>query len=496
MTLMARPGLHHAPVPGGVFVSGVAGELALRGSDVLALALDTIAPALHRGASETELAELLGGEPARPLVRAVLTQLLAHDLLLDLDTLSLPPPSDAVRGRHAEALAHLESVDPDPYATFARLQSTTVRVHGAGAPMDAVRRGLLRAGVGDVVPGHPAEADLVVALDATDDDAPRVVVQVADRVALVSVRHPGAPTTDLWRRVRAWADRLNRGDLPRPGADVAAAGYAVVLALDVLRDPANAVREAVPAMVLSGLGAQAETVRLSRTVSGTVHRLERAHRGHLRDLAPDPDKLRELVEAAAAPWSGGHDAAGGLDLPQLPDALRLGVPIAHRGPSRVATAADQAAVSLSLALQLRRDAGGPAGAAGTTRLRWLLDGVLRHLAARPVHGLDWVRATSGGHLAWARTDAEARDDAAALARAAEEAARSAEPATVAAVGTDALVRATDVEIARLAHDVLAMNEARGVTAIGVRAVDDPALPAPDDGVSLWSGPVRLEADER
>ena len=67
---------------------------------------------------------------------------------------------------------------------------------------------------------------------------------------------------------------------------------------------------------------------------------------------------------------------------------------------------------------------------------------------------------------------------------------------MAVIGTDALVRATDGEVAALADDVIAMAEARGVTAIGVRAVDDPALPAPDDGVSLWSGPVRLEGVTR
>ncbi|MFB9311658.1 hypothetical protein [Nocardioides plantarum] len=498
MPVRARPGLHHAPVPGGVHVSGAAGELSLRGSDVLALALDALVPTLLAGADEDALVGELGGEPARPLVRALVSQLLDHDLLLDLDALTVAAPSAAVRAEHAEAIAHLEAVDADPYATFARLQATTVRVRGDGAAADAVRRGLLRAGVGRVVasPGSGVDADLVLVLD----DARQVLVRLTDDVALVEVRPVDAATSDLWRRVQAWAPRLDRGPLPRPGADLVAAGYAVVLAVDALRaaDPEADTR----AVVVSGREARAETVvPPPARPAGDLHRLER---DAVPETAPDPATLRALVESTAAPWTGGHDARGGLDLPQLPTALRHGVAVAHEGPARVVAGADQEQVALALALQMRRDAGGEAGAAGTTRLRWLLDGALRALGERAAPGTGWTLATRDDHAAWAPSADEAADDVGALVQAATEAteaaaaagaARASEPSYVAPLGTDALSRATDDQVVALADEVLALCDAEGLSVLGVRAVDDPVLPGPDD-VALWSGPVRLDAGAR
>lgn len=521
MNLRARPGLHHAPLPDGVHVSGTAGDFSLRGSEVLHLALDALVPVLRRGAEEDELVATLGGEPARPLVRALVSQLLDHDLLLDLDHLSVPPPTAAVRGRHTEALAHLESFDADPYATFERLQRTVVRLRGVGAPAEAARRGLTRAGVGLVLNGdaaHERPADLLVDLvvpgpgspdltgggDAHEADVARVVVRLAEHVGLVATSGPDVADDDLWHRARAWATRLDRGPLPRPGADQVAAGYAVVVALELLTANRSA-GEAPAAVVLSGTDARAERVPLGRRGARVEHSLTREVGRTTRP--PEDEVLRRLAEHSAAAWVGGHDARGGLHLPQLPTALRLGVPVAHDGPVRLAPGADQEEAALALTLQMRRDAGGEAGAAGISCRRWLLDGALRLLAPRAVPlpddpsrrqvpGLGWTLAACEDRVAWAPTGHEAAADARALALAAAEAARTPEAARVADLGTDALARASEELVDTLLAEVLALARSEGFQIVGVRAIDDPALPAPEGGVALWSGSVRLERSTR
>jgi len=145
--LKARPGLHFAPVPGGVYFSGTRGRFVLRGAEVLFAVAEVSVPLLEAGTTEDELVAELGTERARPAVRHLVTQLRENGLLLDPAALTVPEPPAAVRARHADSLARLASRLDDPYAAFARLRGTRVELRGSAAAVAPAERGLRRAGV-------------------------------------------------------------------------------------------------------------------------------------------------------------------------------------------------------------------------------------------------------------------------------------------------------------------------------------------------------------
>ncbi|MFD5738124.1 hypothetical protein ACFXJM_09485 [Streptomyces massasporeus] len=148
--LVARPGLHYAPVPGGVYFSGTRGQFVLRGSELLYAVADGCVPLLRAGTTEDALVAEFGTERARPAVRHLLGKLRENGLLLDPAALTEPEPPAALAARHAETLARLTARLDDPYAAFARLRRARVRLHGPTTATAPALRGLRRAGVADV----------------------------------------------------------------------------------------------------------------------------------------------------------------------------------------------------------------------------------------------------------------------------------------------------------------------------------------------------------
>ncbi|MFF7736288.1 hypothetical protein [Streptomyces sp. NPDC007984] len=148
--LRARPGLHYAPVPGGVYFSGTRGQFVLRGSELLYAVADGCVPLLRAGTTEEALVAEFGTERARPAVRHLLGKLRENGLLLDAAALTEPEPPAELAARHAETLARLTARLDDPYAAFARLRRARVRLHGPATATAPALRGLRRAGVTDV----------------------------------------------------------------------------------------------------------------------------------------------------------------------------------------------------------------------------------------------------------------------------------------------------------------------------------------------------------
>ncbi|GAB2956847.1 hypothetical protein GCM10023080_015260 [Streptomyces pseudoechinosporeus] len=145
--LRTRPGLHYAPVPGGVYFSGTRGQFVLRGSDILYAVADGCVPLLEAGTTEDSLVAGFGTERARPAVRHLVAKLRENGLLLDLAAFTEPEPPPELRARHADTLARLAARLDDPYAAFARLRSTRVELRGPATATTPAQRGLRRAGV-------------------------------------------------------------------------------------------------------------------------------------------------------------------------------------------------------------------------------------------------------------------------------------------------------------------------------------------------------------
>ena len=166
MRMRARPYLHCAPVPGGVYFSGARTQFVLRGWDQLFRVADVCVPLLERGTTEDDLVSALGTERARPVVRHLTGGLREHGMLLDEDVLRGDRTSAADRERYAGTLAYLESVSADPYAAFAAVRAARVVLSG---PADTVRpaaRGLSRAGVGRVLVQDTAGPEACEGADA------------------------------------------------------------------------------------------------------------------------------------------------------------------------------------------------------------------------------------------------------------------------------------------------------------------------------------------
>ncbi|MFI1421455.1 hypothetical protein ACH4VX_26465 [Streptomyces sp. NPDC020731] len=150
--LRARPGLHYAPVPGGVYFSGTRGQFVLSGSELMHAVADGCVPLLETGTTEDALVAGFGTERARPAVRHLVAQLRENGLLLDPAAFTEPEPPAEVRARHADALARLAARLDDPYAAFARLRRARVELRGPDTATAPARRGLLRTGMTQVTP--------------------------------------------------------------------------------------------------------------------------------------------------------------------------------------------------------------------------------------------------------------------------------------------------------------------------------------------------------
>lgn len=541
MRIKARPGLHYAPVPGGVYLAGARTQFVMRGSDLLFAVADVCVPLLEDGATEDDLVAALGTEQARPAVRHLTGGLRTHGLLLEPDRLTVPEPPSEVRDRHGESLALLESVCADPYAAFAALRAVTVVLDGPPEAVGPAARGLVRAGVGRVIVRDAAGdpdilVDVVLRCVGADEELelpppggrPVLVMPVLldNRLLMVGpvVRDDAGRRAWLVRRARAMAWAGPDGP-PRPVADALAGALAAQLLFETL----TGIADDGEAHVVYGPDLAADRIGAGRAAGPEPvwWRLDDTEAVPV----PEPEDAVELVGAVTQRWTGLVEATPSDTLPQIPLALREAV---HRdGPAGpiAAWGADQRSATAAVALSALRRLSDPevacelVGAAGLTAETWLLDGALRLLAPgtlelrtvaadeldpecrrlwrelhrvapgewtvglRHVPGLDWLLARvespgSASSLAWGPdTDTAVRYAiATALARAQLELAAG--PGDrVDPVNTDALSGTGGETVASLRKQLGARPAADGYR--GRRHTPDPVLGA----IPLWFGPV-------
>jgi hypothetical protein len=274
-----RPGVHYAPVDGGVYFSSARATFVMRGPAVLFRVVDTCLPLLEDGTDIDELVEVLGAPSARPLVEHLVNTLDSRGLVLRLDQLLVAEPSDAERGRFPEALAYLETFRDQPYADFRRVRKARVILAGPPEALGPAARGLVRAGVGQVIVATPEperlaglasrhpevrllvhEGDGIPAMVAarmphaavifSDDSFPAdtiqrlpasclaVPVRLGKDVAIVGPALRRADSTGavekLWSRAANWSRRDGDELLVRPSGDLLAGALAGQMALDAL----------------------------------------------------------------------------------------------------------------------------------------------------------------------------------------------------------------------------------------------------------------------
>ncbi|MFG3052562.1 hypothetical protein ACGFZP_16610 [Kitasatospora sp. NPDC048239] len=447
MRVKLRPGTHLASVRQGVYVSRAGRSFVLAGPPALYGVLDSRLAELTDGTDLEALVAAFGDEAARPVLDRVVRALLDHDVLLDLDALTTPPPDRATAARYAEVLAYLEAHSGDPYRDFARLRAARVRVLGEGPAAVTAVRSLARHGIGavtdpvagpdvpdDGAPGAPAwavliddhdhPADLAVLASDLPPGTRAVTVRAGERIALVGEPAPGSPAAlrAAARRAEAWAADDPEACAARPLSAVLAGALAArqVLAgltgLAGLADPTGA----DPEPKLTGPGTDA-----AHGVATVVHgRLLRTSRIALApgsavpgaavpapeeppapEERPDAEALLAAWSGLTARWTGPLRRGRDLDLDQLPFALETVEAVDADGASPVERRAagwgvDRPAAGLSAVLAgtrlLAARAASATGvpAAGSTPDRWLLDGLLRvlgaeALAAPPARELGW-----------------------------------------------------------------------------------------------------------
>ncbi|MEU0196514.1 hypothetical protein ABZ250_43045 [Streptomyces afghaniensis] len=401
MTMRLRPRVHAVPLSDGVYFGGARRQFMMRGSAVLAQVAAVCLPLLRKGATEDELVLALGSERSRAAVRYLIGGLRTHGMLLDMDRLTVPEPSDEVRRGNPDALAHLESVCDDPYAVFARLRATAVLLIGDPHVVGPAARGLTRAGVGRVRQARSVDkivedmdAILVCCAHHNRDDAlqtvravgrlPRstlvVTVLLDDRLLLAGPILRDRDEDQLWRaftqRTLFWAQAEGIGSPSRPVADAVAGALAGRLLFETLAG----VAVEGEAHVLHGAELTAERVVVDFTAvpDGAWRSIDDAEAVPL----PTGEDMVALADSVTRRWTGLFTSVADDDLPQMPLALRETRGRADRAGSAVVWGADQESAAVGSVLEaLRRSCSGPGtGAAGLTEEHWLLDGVLRLLA--------------------------------------------------------------------------------------------------------------------
>ncbi|MEV4823213.1 hypothetical protein [Micromonospora sp. NPDC049274] len=535
MRLRARPYLHYAPTPDGVYLAGGRDQLVLRGSALLFRVADTCVPLLDVGTTEDEMVTALGTERARPAVRHLVDQLRGHHLLLDFAAHTVAEPDEAERQRWAGPLAYLEAVSADPYAAFAAVRAARVAVVGPVEVTGPAVRGLLRAGIGaaeardatDDLTGFDAVIRCFSADEAPEPGAaPVLPVLLDDRVLVAGPLVSDAATAAVWP---AWRDRV----LEQAAADGVP---------PAARPVADALAGALAAHLLFTIIAGQDTRRDAHVVHSDALTADRVvlgapladdERWHLLDDAqpvplPTIDDLTPAVSALTTRWTGPYTRGDREpELPQLPLSQRELAYRDGRTGSVFAAGPDLQTAYVAAAIEgMRRAADG--GAAGLTEETWLLDGVLRLLAAeaeqahlvdpadldpetrrirqslgaqphvvdlRAVPGLDWrlarVRTPDGETLgvAWGPdTDTAVRAAVGVAVTAAQVRAAGGEPEP--ALHTDALLLAGDGVVDALRKQVTALAAATGRRFRGRARHADPVL----GELPFWYGPVEVTGD--
>lgn len=579
MRIRLRPGVHYAPVREGVYVGTPRTHFVIRGPRTLYQLLDELVPLLEDGSTEDEAAAALRATAVPRLTRQVIRAMENKGLFLDLSALSEPEPDADTRRRYAGALADLEAASDDPYAAFRRLRASRVLLTGPPTAVLPAARGLLRAGVTRLLLAVPepaaarplaerapgtaviALADGKIATEVGDvaaamyaapdadlldlqraelsDGRPTVPVLTSGPLAVVGPAVLTAVDAAAWPTLCARARRWQADGPVEPAAPPTADALAGALAgQSLFRLLAGIARPGEAHVIYGGtLTAEALTIATPPPGPGRRHDLEHVQ----ADVAPELGATLDTVHAAARRWLGRFAIITPEDLPQIPVAL---VTAEHRVPPGgevLAWGADQEKATIAAGLAcLRAQAvpGRSAGAAGTTRTRWLLDGALRLLDDRltrtdssgrqddtdgganrrrarwlrqaiedhegvrvcvqayALGGAGWrlsgvTRADTGEILARAWGPDQAQATVAALAMAvARLQARRAFGRDISAPSTDtsALITAPDSAVEALLGQVKAFARRWEVTVAGSAADADPLL----GPLELWHGPVHLE----
>ncbi|MBU7598806.1 hypothetical protein JGS22_014590 [Streptomyces sp. P38-E01] len=619
-SLKARPYLHYAPVPDGVYFSGPGAQFVLKGPALLYQVADVCVPLLEAGTTEDALVAALRSERSRPVVRKLVSDLRRHELMLDLEALTAPEPPEDVRARFPEALTHLEAATNDPYALFERLRAAAVLLCGPAETVLPAARGLHRAGlteltlatedpgtvattaerlglrvVATTAAGLPEELPdgldaVLYALDSTgdrtsSDPAPDTGADTgADALAGLAARLPaGVPVVPVWwhervllagpavrgaaqaaqsaalvTRAARWAADEDLGSPPAPTAralagalagqllyetlaGIAEPGRAHVVYGDDLATEPIAVAPARPgdAPVRRALTATPAANAAPTASAAPVPSAAAVAENPAPDAAPTPEQALETVVALTARWTGPFTRAPGLDLPQLPLALRetadrsagFGSLVNWAGEQRTATVAGALAALRATAPD---ESDKSVAAAGLTEEQWLLDGALRLLAedarsyashgvedelspealrfARALAdeglkthtvtllrhpGLDWrlarVTAEAGSEsytgLSWGPDGPAAAQGAlGAVLADAQTRAHGGGARVPGGVHTDALLFLDDAARAALRDQVVALADGRGLRYEGVVHAPDAVLGT----AALWSGEVTAE----
>lgn len=423
-----RPGCHFAPTEQGLLCRFHGSSFVVRGPAALFGLLDSRIGALMDGTDATALAAAAG--PAAPVLVKILDTLVQRGYLFDLDAAGGPAPDAETAARYEDVVSHLEEHCDRPYAAFAALRSSRVSVRGGGPAGTALRRALQSFGLkasqwqtqepADAWPakaGMPAAAraaSLTVLID--DEQEPLGLLAAAaplpaDAAILPVVadeqRIVVGPVLDGPRRLPAFLAAAERaaawqrtdptGPAPRRVGAALAGSLAARRALDHL---AGIDRAGGAGDLLVVHGHDASMARVPFAAKGVEPTWQPLAPGYLdaSDQAP-PDRAaaEDQVALLTAPWRGlarqrGHSNESGR--PVVGVALDPVTPSLD-GPA-VGWGGDLDAARRSAVLALLRAHVGATGAqstcaaedlpdrgvaaAGSTVVRWVLDGVLRLLA--------------------------------------------------------------------------------------------------------------------
>ncbi|MFE1322068.1 hypothetical protein [Kitasatospora phosalacinea] len=548
MRVKLRPGAHFVPVARGLRCARADRAFVLSAPPSVQRLLDDRLGDLTDGADTADLLGPVADPAERAALRQVLAALLGQGLLFDPDRAGGPAPDPGTAERYAESLAHYEEHCAEPYAAFAVLRAAEVAVLGTGPAARSATRGLLRLGVGTVTdrPGPGAAAAVLAAAAPADLPAlaallppgtPYVPVADGDGHRTVGPLLRDVPQARAFRdaaeRAAAWSRSHPAGRAPAVHAAALAGSLAARTVLDHL----------------GATGLDTPDLRLvhGRTLRTTPHpftpRPDAPRWSPVPGGAPaHPDDPADPDGALTTPWSGLGQWRDDLELPRLP--FRLAALEAVALPDRpllVGWGTEAEDARRDALLRLLRATAGHAGtqdgrpgtpSAGTTPRRWLLDGLLRALAAeqqddgpplpddatatplarslrralthyfdqparlhhRTLPGTGWTlvtvaRTDTGERLArqWAPSARTAAQNA--LARALAGLQQDLLPFPPPTVGTRALEWADPAELAALEAALRSPEVLRGRTVHAHRLATDPVLgPLP-----LPCGLVRLTA---
>jgi hypothetical protein len=424
-----RPGTHFAPVPQGIHWSHRGRSFVLTAPVGLYRVLDGQLGLLTTGTDVDELVSAVGDEAARPVFDRLVQTLLRQDVLLNLDAVTVPAPDARTAARYAEVLSFLEARCADPYRVFADLRTSRVAVVGGGPAVPVVVRALSAHGTGAAYRADARSAgdaaavvlvdDLDQPLDLVDAAAqvppgtPVVPVFAGAEVALVGEARSGADLSafvEICRRADMWPSVDPDSAAPRPVSAVLAGSLAARAVLDALTgagdEPPGPILVYGRDVATRRLPVSAATDRRPARCWLPVHDFpEPGPAAPGGGRVPGPAAPADLLAAWApvtARWTGLVHPGRDLDLVQLPMALATADLVTGGAPARVAgwgadraQAGAHAVLAAARRLVARFSRPGLVAAAGATTDRWLLDGVLRVLAA------DLLGRPPGRDLGWA-----------------------------------------------------------------------------------------------